>query len=84
MRQEPWDSCANLKKRHMQKSKFENQKYTERPLSWGKSKVETLIKKNKTKPFQSLEELPTGFAPQDESADEFNKTIRQWRREGLK
>jgi hypothetical protein len=44
--------------------------------------AETLAREQGVKPIKSIDDLRGDFWPDDESADEFVETIRQWRREG--
>jgi hypothetical protein len=44
--------------------------------------AETLAREQGVKPIKSIDDPRGDFWPEDESADEFVETIRQWRREG--
>lgn len=46
--------------------------------------LETLAKEQGKQPIKHIEDLYGNFWPEDETADDFVRTMRQWRNEGKK
>lgn len=54
------------------------------PHKLGRIDPESLAAQQGVQPLANPQDLYADFWPPDETADQFNQTVRQWRREGKK
>jgi len=73
---------AGQRKPNSAKSTKDRKVRTRRKLD--KIDPEALAAQQRVRPIDNPQELFADFWPEDETADQFNQAVRQWRREGKK